>query len=160
MLGPGCSDPYNAPMNSGQMRLGPRSDVNATAGLFPYPYTIAFQTTGDPVYKRCQVAAADLLVHLVDATSREPLAAVAAVREVLAEIEADHVPELVVLNKADQISPEELERLKAATGAELAISRQSFTQATAAFISSGCARVLSSLQIGSSGFAPVRRMRP
>ncbi|MEX2219696.1 MAG: hypothetical protein WD749_13160 [Phycisphaerales bacterium] len=60
MLGVGCSDPYNAALNSGQMRLGPRSDVNATTGAFPYPYTVGFQQTGDPVYKRIQVAAADV----------------------------------------------------------------------------------------------------
>src|SRR5260370_2805813 len=46
------------------------------------------------------------------------------------------------------------------SGPELPISRQSSTQAIAAFISSGCANVLASISIGSVGLAPVRRMLP
>jgi hypothetical protein len=58
--GPGCSDPYTAAMNGGQLRLGPRSEVNVTAGVFPYPYTLGWQQTGDAIYKRCQVLQTDL----------------------------------------------------------------------------------------------------
>lgn len=43
----------------------------------------------------------DLLVHVVDATASDPQAQVDAVREVLKEIGAGSVPELVVFNKAD-----------------------------------------------------------
>lgn len=49
-------------------------------------------------------ARADYLVHVVDASSPDPAAQIAAVREVLGEIEADAVPELLVFNKAD-LSP-------------------------------------------------------
>jgi GTP-binding protein HflX len=48
------------------------------------------------------VAEADLLVHVVDASSPDPVAQIDAVRTVLDEIGADRVPELVVFNKADK----------------------------------------------------------
>ena len=43
----------------------------------------------------------DLLLHVVDSSAVDPLAQIAAVREVLGEIEADKVPELLVFNKCD-----------------------------------------------------------
>ncbi len=46
-------------------------------------------------------ALADYLVHVVDASAPDPDGQIAAVREVLAEIEAAAVPELIVFNKAD-----------------------------------------------------------
>ena len=36
-LQPGCSDPYSASLNGQQGNLGPRSQVNAFTGVFPYP---------------------------------------------------------------------------------------------------------------------------
>ncbi len=47
------------------------------------------------------VQLADLLVHLVDGASDDAEEQIEAVREVLREIEADQVPELLVFNKAD-----------------------------------------------------------
>jgi Dockerin type I domain len=38
-LGIGCSDPYSASLNGIQGDLGPRSQVNAATGAFPFPYT-------------------------------------------------------------------------------------------------------------------------
>ena len=46
-------------------------------------------------------AAADMLVHVVDASAAHPDQQITAVREVLAEIGADQVPEFIVFNKAD-----------------------------------------------------------
>jgi len=43
----------------------------------------------------------DLLLHVVDSSAVDPLAQITAVREVLGEIEADKVPELLVFNKCD-----------------------------------------------------------
>ncbi len=37
LLGVGCSDPYSASLNGTQSILGPRSQVNAHTGYFPYP---------------------------------------------------------------------------------------------------------------------------
>jgi GTP-binding protein HflX len=48
------------------------------------------------------VADADLLVHVVDASATDPEGQMAAVHEVLKEIEADMVPELLVFNKVDK----------------------------------------------------------
>jgi GTP-binding protein HflX len=46
-------------------------------------------------------SAADFLVHVVDSTAPDPDGQIAAVREVLEEIGADRVPELLVFNKSD-----------------------------------------------------------
>ena len=48
-------------------------------------------------------AEADMLVHVVDASSVHPEQQITAVREVLAEIGADQVPEFFVFNKADLV---------------------------------------------------------
>ena len=48
-------------------------------------------------------AEADMLVHVVDASSVHPAQQITAVREVLAEIGADQVPEFFVFNKADLV---------------------------------------------------------
>lgn len=37
-LGVGCSDPYSAGLNGSQGRLGPRSEVNASTGIFLMPH--------------------------------------------------------------------------------------------------------------------------
>jgi hypothetical protein len=62
LLGVGCSDPYNAGLNGNQFGLGPRSEINATTGVFPYPFTPA---PGDPLNRpstalRVQVHDADI----------------------------------------------------------------------------------------------------
>lgn len=57
------------------------------------------------------MAEADLLIHVVDGSDPDPKGQIAAVREVLLEIGADQVPELIVLNKADLVSPTSAERL-------------------------------------------------
>ena len=54
-LGVGCSDPYSASLNGQQPSLGPRSEVNAYNGTFPYPFQTGFNQSGDLVYKRIQV---------------------------------------------------------------------------------------------------------
>ncbi len=59
-LGVGCSDPYSASLNGQQGSLGPRSEVNAYDGTFPYPFNIGFNQTGDRVYKRIQVENSDI----------------------------------------------------------------------------------------------------
>lgn len=59
-LGVGCADPYSATLNGSQGRLGPRYEVNAFTGEFVWPFAYRF-VTGDAIYKRLQVAEADLL---------------------------------------------------------------------------------------------------
>lgn len=52
----------------------------------------------------------DLLVHVVDASAVDPNGQIAAVREILDEIGASKVPELLVINKSD-LNPDEAKRL-------------------------------------------------
>jgi GTP-binding protein HflX len=55
---------------------------------------------------------ADLILHVVDGSDADPQAQLAAVREVLAEIGAQDVPELVVINKVDDADPVTLKALQ------------------------------------------------
>lgn len=48
------------------------------------------------------VADADLLIHVVDSSAKDPEGQMTAVHEVLREIDADMVPELLVFNKSDR----------------------------------------------------------
>jgi GTP-binding protein HflX len=70
----------------------------------PHQLVEAFRSTLDVA------AEADLLVHVVDAAAPDPAGNIRAVREVLAEIGAEGVPELLAFNKADR-SPAAAERL-------------------------------------------------
>ncbi len=55
---------------------------------------------------------ANLLIHLVDGTDPDPAGQIAAVREVLQEIEAHGIPELLVINKTDALSDRQLKRVR------------------------------------------------
>jgi GTP-binding protein HflX len=69
-----------------------------------------------------EVAEADLILHVVDGADADPRSQIAAVREVLAEIGARDVPELVVFNKADAADPIELKGLALAERQSVAVS--------------------------------------
>jgi GTP-binding protein HflX len=69
-----------------------------------------------------EVARADLVVHVVDACAPDALSQVTAVRGVLYEIGAAHVPELLVLNKVDCASPEAVAALRRAYPRALQVS--------------------------------------
>lgn len=61
-LTPGCADPYSAGLNGSQSNLGPRSQVNATTGVFPYPYSAPPIPSGQgAIGRRLQVKESDLL---------------------------------------------------------------------------------------------------
>jgi GTP-binding protein HflX len=71
------------------------SDTVGFVRRLPHGLVEAFKST-------LEVAArADLLVHVVDGSAVDPEGQIAAVREVLGEIGAHDVPELLVVNKAD-----------------------------------------------------------
>lgn len=57
-LGIGCSDPYGAGLNGAQGDLGPRSQVNAATGIFPFPFTAS--TPNATIGRRLQVDRNDL----------------------------------------------------------------------------------------------------
>ncbi len=54
------TDTYSASLNSQQSNLGPRSEVNAWSGQFPYPYILESNVNGSCINKRLQVANSDL----------------------------------------------------------------------------------------------------
>ncbi len=72
----------------------------------PHQLVEAFRSTLE------EVAEADLILHVVDGSDADPQAQISAVREVLAEIGARDVPELVVINKADAADPIDLDALR------------------------------------------------
>ncbi|HET9654657.1 MAG TPA: GTPase HflX [Kineosporiaceae bacterium] len=71
----------------------------------PHQLVEAFRSTLE------EVADADLVLHVVDGSHPDPEGQLAAVREVLAEVGAEQVPELVVVNKCDAADPEVVGRL-------------------------------------------------
>ena len=67
-LGWNCSDPYSSGLNGQQSNLGPRHEVNASTGYFPFP----FSSPGYPpvIGRRLNVLTADLdLLHYPASTS-------------------------------------------------------------------------------------------
>jgi len=73
------------------------TDTVGFIAKLPHDLVEAFKSTLE------EVARADLVIHLVDASRPDPAAQVAAVRAVLGEVGAAEVPELLVLNKADLV---------------------------------------------------------
>jgi GTP-binding protein HflX len=59
-----------------------------------------------------EVSDADLILHVVDISDPDPEGQLAAVREVLHEIGAAEVPEIVVFNKSDAADPDVVARLR------------------------------------------------
>jgi len=59
-LAVGCSDPYWSSLNGDQSDLGPRSEVNAFTGAYPYPYVNSWQQTGNAAFKRFSMYNRDL----------------------------------------------------------------------------------------------------
>ena len=71
----------------------------------PHQLVDAFRSTLE------EVRDADLILHVVDGADEAPEDQIAAVREVLTEIGADQVPELIVINKADVAESDVIARL-------------------------------------------------
>lgn len=72
----------------------------------PHQLVEAFRSTLE------EVAQSDLLLHVVDGSHPDPEGQIAAVREVLADVDAHDVPEVVVINKADAADPEVIQRIR------------------------------------------------
>src|SRR3990170_4498268 len=84
------------------------SDTVGFVRHLPHQLIEAFQSTLE------EATDADLLLHVVDLADEDPDAKISAVREVLAEIGADRVPELLVGNKADAAPDHALARFEGA----------------------------------------------
>ncbi|WP_243761167.1 GTPase HflX [Streptomyces sp. YIM 98790] len=82
----------------------------------PHHLVEAFRSTME------EVGESDLLLHLVDGSHPQPEAQLAAVREVIREVGAQNVPEIVVVNKADIADPLTLQRLLRAEPRAMVVS--------------------------------------
>src|SRR5688572_21069511 len=82
------------------------SDTVGFVRHLPHQLVEAFRSTLE------EVAEADLVLHVVDGAHPDPEEQVRAVREVLAEVGAERIPELLVVNKVDAAAQETLLRLK------------------------------------------------
>jgi GTP-binding protein HflX len=90
--------------SSGQVLL---TDTVGFIDRLPHQLVAAFHATLE------EVAAADLLLHVIDAAAPDRDRHMAAVDSVLREVGADHVPLLLVFNKADRLSHAEREAIAA-----------------------------------------------
>lgn len=82
------------------------SDTVGFVRSLPTQLVEAFRSTLE------EVADADVILHVVDASHPDPEGQIRAVREVIAEVDARHIPEIIVLNKADAADPFVLERMR------------------------------------------------
>jgi GTP-binding protein HflX len=104
-----------------KVRLPDRREllVSDTVGFIdrlPHSLVAAFRATLE------EVAAADLLLHVIDASSPDRERHMEAVRRVLAEVGADRVPTLDVFNKCDRLDEAERQRLRALYPGALCVS--------------------------------------
>ena len=87
----------------------------------PHQLVEAFRSTLE------EVAEADVIVHVVDGAHPDPASQIHTVRQVIAELGASDIPEVVVFNKSDLISPErELELRGLEPGAVVVSAAQGF----------------------------------
>jgi GTP-binding protein HflX len=104
-----------------KVRLPDRREllVSDTVGFIdrlPHSLVAAFRATLE------EVAAADLLVHVIDASSPDYQRHIAAVRAVLTEVGADSVPSLDAFNKCDQLDEGARARISALYPGALCVS--------------------------------------
>ncbi|MEU4421361.1 GTPase HflX [Actinoplanes sp. NPDC024001] len=97
------------------------SDTVGFVRHLPHQIVEAFRSTLE------EVARADLVVHVVDGAHPDPEGQVSAVREVLGEVGADRIPELLVVNKVDASDEETILRLKRAWPDAVFVSARSGT---------------------------------
>jgi GTP-binding protein HflX len=82
------------------------SDTVGFVRHLPHQLIDAFKSTLE------EVSDSDLIVHVVDGSDPDPLEQFNSVREVLQEIKADNIPEIIAINKTDKISDETMGNLK------------------------------------------------
>jgi len=93
--------------------------ISDTVGFvrdLPHQLVEAFRSTLE------EIAGADLIVHVVDATDPDPLGQISTVRSVIADFDAGSIAELVVFNKADLVSDEVQVRLRGMVQGALLVS--------------------------------------
>jgi GTP-binding protein HflX len=92
-----------------QLPSGREITVTDTVGFvrhLPHQLVEAFRSTLE------EIADADIVLHLLDASDDSPISQLNSVREVLAEIGPTDLKELVVINKIDAATPETITELR------------------------------------------------
>ncbi|MBA3279968.1 MAG: GTPase HflX [Geodermatophilaceae bacterium] len=84
------------------------SDTVGFVRHLPHQLIEAFRATLE------EVSGSDLVLHVVDGSDADPIGQINAVHEVLGEIDALDVPEIIVVNKTDAMTSEAVTRLRAA----------------------------------------------
>ncbi|MBA3292351.1 MAG: GTPase HflX [Geodermatophilaceae bacterium] len=82
------------------------SDTVGFVRHLPHQLIEAFRATLE------EVSGSDLILHVVDGADADPIGQINAVHEVLGQIDALDVPEIVVVNKIDAMTPEAVTRLR------------------------------------------------
>jgi len=82
------------------------SDTVGFVRHLPHQLIDAFKSTLE------EVSDSDLIVHVVDGSDPDPLEQFNSVREVLEEIKANNIPEIIAINKCDRITDETMGNLK------------------------------------------------
>jgi GTP-binding protein HflX len=98
-------DPTTRRTQTADGRVYTMSDTVGFVRHLPHQLVEAFRSTLE------EVADSDLILHVVDGSHPDPEGQISAVREVLGEIHAGKVPELIVINKADVADPLVVQRL-------------------------------------------------
>ena len=112
-------DPTTRRTTAADGRVFTMSDTVGFVRHLPHQLVEAFRSTLE------EVADADLIVHVVDGSHPDPEGQLRSVREVFAEIGADKVPELVVINKIDLADPLVVQRIRAREPHSVAVSAHS-----------------------------------
>lgn len=87
--------------------------INDTVGFIrdlPETLVAAFRATLE------EIADSDLLVHVVDAANPRALHQIESVDKILADLHYNRIPQIIVLNKADLVSADEIENLRRQIG--------------------------------------------
>lgn len=112
-------DPATSRLRLPSGRVAVLSDTVGFVRKLPHQLVEAFRSTLE------EVVEADLLLHLTDASASSPADQIAAVREVIAEIGAADLPELIVANKTDIASRGGVARILEEEPGAIAISARS-----------------------------------
>lgn len=95
------------------------SDTVGFVRNLPHQLVEAFRSTLE------EIAAADLILHVVDATDADSLGQIATVREVIADAGAGAIQELIVLNKIDLVDQQRQIELRGLVPGALLVSSRS-----------------------------------
>ena len=95
-------DPTTRQTKTPDGRIFTLSDTVGFVRHLPHQLVEAFKSTLE------EVAAADIIVHVVDGSHPDPMEQIRAVRQVINEVGGGEIPEIIAINKADIAAPEVL----------------------------------------------------